>query len=99
MYVFNGDIMWVRNSSFLFCAILLCAGCRTPIEKHHVTRDTSADFSAYRTFALVPAATKPELDRETAGKVIVASERGARDALLSAGYIETNRENADVVVY
>jgi hypothetical protein len=79
--------------------LLACAGCRTPSEPLHARNDPAVDFTAYRTFALLPPTTKPNLDAGTAKAVVEAAEKGARDALQNAGYTETRREDADIVFY
>ena len=93
--------MNIRQSLFpsLSLLLLVCAGCRTPSQTPHTTRDPSVDFSNYRTFAVLPSATKSDLDPGTAKAVVAAAEKGARDALGNAGYTETNRESADLVFY
>jgi hypothetical protein len=93
--------MKIRYLAWLFLGslALICGGCRTAKEKPHVTRDLSVDFSVYRTFAILPVETKPGLDVDTARKVVVAAEGGARDALRNAGYSEAGRGDADLVFY
>src|SRR5262245_36179456 len=92
--------MNIRQLPWLMLSVLIvCAGCRTPTEKPHTKRDPSADFAGYRTFALLPVKIKRDVDRDTAKKVIVAAEEGARAPLLNQGYSETNLESADVVFY
>ena len=93
--------MNIRYLTWPFFGFLtvICAGCRTPKETAHVTRDPSVDFSVYRTFAILPVETGPGLDADTTRKVVVGAERGARDALRDAGYSEAARDNADLVFY
>jgi hypothetical protein len=92
--------MNIRNLPWVtFSLLIVCVGCRTPVEKPHTKRDPSTDFAAYRTFALLPPEIKRDVDRDTAGKVIVAAERGARDALRNQGYSEVSPESADLVFY
>jgi hypothetical protein len=79
--------------------VLVCAGCRTPSAAPHATRDPAANFAAYRTFAVLPPATKRDLDTRTAKAVVECAERGARVSLHNAGYTETNRDSADLVIY
>jgi hypothetical protein len=79
--------------------LLACAGCRTPSETPHARNDPGADFTAYHTFALLPPATGPGLDADTAKAVVEAAESSAREALRSAGYTEVGRESADLVFY
>jgi hypothetical protein len=93
--------MNIRNLTGLsfICLAVICAGCRTPKETPHTTRDPSVDFSGYRTFAILPVETGRGVDADTSRKVIVAAERGARDALTNAGYGEAGRDDADLVFY
>jgi Domain of unknown function (DUF4136) len=79
--------------------VLACAGCRTPSGTPHATLDPAVDFTAYRTFVVLPPATKPGLNAATAKAVVEAAERGARDALKHAGYTDADRESADLVLY
>jgi hypothetical protein len=84
-------------SGFLLL-LLVCPGCQTP-PKDHAQLDAPEKFAAYKTFALLPVATTPNLDAVTATAVVSAAESGARDALRAKGYVEIEREKADLVFY
>jgi hypothetical protein len=92
--------MTIQRSFVLLAAVVLlvCVGCHTP-SKAHLTADPSANFTLYQTFAILPPATRSDLDAATARAVVAAAESGARGALIQNGYAETNRESADLVFY
>lgn len=86
-------------SSFV-CAVfaLLLAGCATA-PKVRFEGKAGADYSAYRTFALLPlSSTGPASDPGLMLRIGEPARRALARALTSKGLTETNRENADVVV-
>jgi hypothetical protein len=87
-------IVW---SGFLLL-LLVCPGCQAP-PKGHAHLDAPERFAAYKTFALLPVVTTPNLDAGTATALVNAAESGARDALRAKGYVEIEREKADLVFY
>lgn len=78
-------------------ALLLGLGCATSSDNSQGR--ASERFGVYKTFAILPVVVDSKLQRSLATAVTEAAEDAARSGLQARGYAETNRENADLVLY